>query len=58
MADGDIQIDAPNVIHNAERSARHKLSHLEDEFLEEWNKLFTGMHDTAKRLLEFVAKRI
>lgn len=54
----DITIDSAHVIHDAERSTRHGLSHIEDEFLAEWDKLFTGMHDSAKRLLAFVASKI
>lgn len=52
----DSKIDT--VAHDAERDARHGLSHLEDEFLAEWDKLFTGMHGTAKKLLAWVAGKL
>jgi hypothetical protein len=54
----DLAIDTANVVHDGERATRHGLSHLEDEFLAEWDKLFTGMHDSAKRLLAFVASKL
>lgn len=53
-----VTIDAAKVVHDAERDARHGLSHLEDEFLAEWDKLFTGMHASARQLLAWLASKL
>jgi hypothetical protein len=38
-----------------ENAGHHKLKHLEDKWMEEWRKLFTGMEGSAKTLLEELA---
>lgn len=49
-----VKIDPANVLH----SEPHKLIHLEDAFLQQWDKYFTGMQPTARRLLKWVADNI
>ncbi len=36
----------------------HKLIHLEEGFLAEWGRHFTGMQPTAKKLLAWIAEKI
>ena len=53
-----IAIDSANVLHDAERSARHGLSHLEDEFLAECKKMATYSEAEAKKLLAWLASKL
>jgi hypothetical protein len=53
-----ITIDAANVVHDAERTTRHGLAHLEDEFVAEWQKLETHTEIEAKKLLAWLASKL
>lgn len=54
----DIKIDSERVLHDAERSARHALSHLEEDFLKEWRRMATFSETEAKKLLAWLASKI
>ncbi|OWK42217.1 hypothetical protein [Fimbriiglobus ruber] len=53
-----IEIDAANVVHDAERTSRHGLAHLEDEFLAEWHRMATYSETEAKALLAWLASKL
>ena len=57
-ATNNITIDSEKVVHAAERTTRHGLAHLEDEFIAEWNKLATYSETEAKTLLAWLAAKL
>jgi len=53
-----IVIDSENVVHDAERTSRHGLSHLEGDFVAEFKKLAAYTDTEAKALLAWVAAKL
>jgi hypothetical protein len=54
----NVKIDAENILHDGERSTRHKLAHLEEEFFVELNKFATYTKEEADKLLAWLSSRI
>ena len=57
-ASSTVETAATEVKKTVENDGHHALSHLEADFLAEWDKLFTGMHNDAKKLLAWVAAKL
>jgi hypothetical protein len=53
-----VTTDATAVAHDAERDTHHGLSHLEVEFVAEWNKAASYSETQAKKLLAWVASKL